>query len=101
MKMEPFSTHTLRHSFATWHLAAGLSFDDVAKALVHADTTMLHRVYGHMTGLELRDRFVGILGATTSPLFPRNGARRAHSAHPARGGDHREVPRKKRFRGGP
>lgn len=65
--MEPFSLHTLRHTFATWHLAAGLSWDDVARACGHADTTMLHRIYGHMKPEELRARLASLL----APPVPR------------------------------
>lgn len=99
LKLEPFSLHTLRHSFATWHLAAGLAFDDVARALGHADTTMLHRVYGHLSGAELRDRFrhlLGVEGTTTTPAatpdgktshhLPTTTARAARPARPAHGG---------------
>lgn len=61
LKIEPFSLHSLRHTFATWHLAAGLSWDDVARACGHADTTMLHRIYGHMKPEELRARLASLL----------------------------------------
>ncbi len=61
--VEPFSLHVLRHSFATWQLAAGASFDDVARALGHAGTTMLHRVYGHLTPAMLADRLRGAFAA--------------------------------------
>lgn len=37
LKVEPFSLHTLRHSFATWHLAAGLSWDDTERASARAE----------------------------------------------------------------
>ena len=82
--LEPFSLHSLRHTFAAWHLAAGLSFDDVARALGHTDTTMLHRVYGHLSGAELRARFAGILGGESSRYLPRYTAQRALSARTSR-----------------
>lgn len=99
----PFSFHALRHSFATWHLAAGCSWDDVAKVCGHKGTAMLHRVYGHLGPEELRARLAAALtptapkvtpatpeGATggltgaTSPDVPRYGAQTAHSARRAR-----------------
>ncbi len=70
LKVEPFSLHTLRHSFATWHLAAGLSWDDTARACGHADTKMLHRIYGHMTPEELRARLASLLPQPASEAAP-------------------------------
>ncbi len=36
----------LRHPFAAWHLKAGASRDDLARALGHTGTAMLHRIHG-------------------------------------------------------
>ncbi len=98
--VEPFSLHSLRHSFATWHLAAGASFDDVARAMGHAGTAMLHRVYGHLSAEELRARLAGAmdapLTATTSPDVPRYTAHGAHRAHSAHTGELHESRRKQR-----
>ena len=85
--VDSFSLHTLRHSFATWHLAAGASFDDVARIMGHAGTAMLHRVYGHLGAEELRARLAssldGVLTGATSPDVPRDGAQSSHPAHGA------------------
>ena len=56
-----FSLHSLRHTFATWHLAAGVSWDDTARALGHANTAMLHRTYGNLSASQLRSRLAGVL----------------------------------------
>ena len=92
--MPPFSLHSLRHTFATWHLAEGISWDDVARALGQSDTTMLHRTYGHLGGEELRDRLLRVLnpGEETSPYLPRYGARGAHLARPAHDPPNDETP---------
>ncbi len=94
LQIAPFSLHSLRHTFATWHLAAGISWDDTAHALGHADTTMLHRTYGHLGGVELRRRLLRTLreGAKTSPDVPRHGARGALPAHAARSPQNDESP---------
>ncbi len=92
--IEPFSLHSLRHTFATWHLAAGIPWDEVARAMGHADTTMLHRIYGHISGDELRNRLLRALNESkpTSPDVPRDGAQEAHSARPARDPRNDESP---------
>lgn len=94
LKIEPFSLHSLRHTFATWHLAEGISWDDVARALGHSDTTMLHRTYGHLGGEELRNRLVRTLShaSETSPYLPRDGAPGAHSARSAHASPNDESP---------
>ena len=79
-KIAPFSLHSLRHTFAAWHLAAGVSWDDLARALGHVGTTMLHRVYGHLTPDQLAARLLGV----TSPDVPRRGAQTAQRAHGTR-----------------
>lgn len=56
--VDPCSSHDLRRTFAHWHLAAGFSFDDVARALGHANTAMLHKVYGKLPPEAFRDRMV-------------------------------------------
>ena len=84
----PFSLHSLRHTFATWHLAAGLSWDDVARALGHADTTMLHRIYGHMTPEQLRERLASHL-APPVPHKAGQGMQRKQRVH---GSSKRESP---------
>lgn len=88
LKMEPFSLHTLRHSFATWHLAAGLSWDDVARACGHADTTMLHRIYGHMTPEQLRERLATFL----APPVPHEAGQGGQKKHRKHAGQKRESP---------
>jgi integrase len=98
--VEPFSLHSLRHSFATWHLAAGASFDDVARAMGHAGTAMLHRVYGHLGAEELRARLAGAIESTTpgeaSRYLPGDAAHGAHRAHSAHTGELHESRRKQR-----
>jgi hypothetical protein len=78
----PCSAHDLRRTFAHWHLAAGMPFDDVARAMGHASTTMLYRVYGHLSAEELRDRMAryapGVGGP--SPYSPRHAAEGAETA---------------------
>lgn len=49
----PCSPNDLRRTFAVWHRAAGISLDDIATAMGHVDTTMLHRVYGRVTPTQL------------------------------------------------
>ena len=86
LKIDPFSLHSLRHTFATWQLAAGMPFDDVARALGQSDTTMLHKVYGHLSAEELRDRMAryipatGASGDAPSPNGPRHAAEGADNA---------------------
>lgn len=94
LKIEAFSLHSLRHTFAAWHLAEGISWDDTARALGHADTTMLHRIYGHLSGEELRNRLLRTLnqGETTSPYLPRYGAQEALLARPAHASQNCESP---------
>ncbi len=86
--IEPFSLHSLRHTFATWHLAAGLSWDDVARACGHADTTMLHRIYGHMSPEELRAR----LASALAPPLPHEAGQRGQRKHRMHGASKRESP---------
>lgn len=88
LKIEPFSLHSLRHTFATWHLAAGCSYDDTARALGHADTAMLHRIYGHLDASELRAR----LASSLAPPVPQQSGQGAQSAHGARGDGASETP---------
>lgn len=64
LEIELFSLHSQRHTFATRHLAAGLSWDDVARACGHVDTTMLHKIYGHMTPAELRSRLASLVAVS-------------------------------------
>lgn len=94
---ESFSLHSLRHTFATWHLASGASWDDTARALGHADTTMLHRIYGHLTADELRARLQESTGLSapakpvaavvsaepkTSPYVPRYSGETVEAVEP-------------------
>jgi integrase len=44
----PVTFHTMRHSFASLAVMAGTPLLVVAKALGHADTRMVERVYGHL-----------------------------------------------------
>ena len=52
------SIHVLRHTWSSWHLAAGVSWDDVARGMGHASTAMLHKTYAHLTPAELRSRYL-------------------------------------------
>lgn len=88
LEIEPFSLHTLRHTFATWHLAAGLSWDDVARACGHADTTMLHRIYGHMKPEELRARLASIL----APPVPHKAGQAGQRKQRVHGSSKAESP---------
>ncbi|MDB4929975.1 MAG: integrase family protein [Myxococcaceae bacterium] len=94
LEIEAFSLHSLRHTFAAWHLAEGVSWDDVARALGHADTTMLHRLYGHLSGEALRARLFRALNPaeTSAPHLPRDGAPGARPARPARSPSNDESP---------
>jgi Phage integrase family len=69
--IEACSAHDLRRTFAHWHLEAGLSYDDVARALGHKDTAMLHRVYGKLPAPALRDRMAQALNS--AQLVPSKG----------------------------
>ena len=96
----PFSLHALRHSFATWHLASGASWDDVARVMGHAGTAMLHKVYGHLGAEELRSRLAGAIEAvspgTASRYLPGDAAHGAHSAHGAHTPEPARKPRNPR-----
>ncbi len=94
LKIDPFSLHSLRHTFATWHLAQGIPWDDVARSLGHAGTAMLHKTYGHIQGEELRDRLLRALkpSGETSPDVPREGAQGARSALPAHDPEMTKTP---------
>jgi len=46
--------YDLRHAYASWALQGGAPEADVAKALGHSTTTMVHRVYGHLRPEHLR-----------------------------------------------
>ena len=52
------SAHDLRRTFAHWHLIAGCSFEDVARAMGHASTAMLFSVYGKIHPAAQRKRMV-------------------------------------------
>lgn len=47
-QIEPITIHKLRHTHASILLTQGIDEHVVAKRLGHSDTTMLHRVYGHL-----------------------------------------------------
>lgn len=65
------SVHVLRHTWASWHLAAGVSWDDVARGLGHASTAMLHKTYAHLSPSELRSRYLpGDRVETVEPVQP-------------------------------
>lgn len=94
-----FSMHSLRHTFATWHLAAGCAWDDVARAMGHADTTMLHRTYGHLDPEELRRRLAGVAGnvagkaaGKSSPDVPRYGVEKVDRGDGVDGSPKRKRP---------
>ena len=75
----------MRVAFAAWHLAAGICWDDTARALGQSDTAMRHKVYGHLTADELRDRMAryapgGAGPGIPSPNSPRYGAEGAEMA---------------------
>ena len=55
-KVPHFSPHDLRRTWAHWHLEAGISYDDAARAMGHVNTVMLHKVYGKLPPTSLRDR---------------------------------------------
>lgn len=70
-KIEPVTLNDLRRTFAHWHLVAGCSFEDVARAMGHVDTTMLQRVYGRLRPEDLRSRMARGAGVETVPPVPR------------------------------
>ncbi len=71
-RIDPCSAHDLRRTFAHWHLAAGVSFEDVARAMGHASTAMLYRVYGKLAPADLRARMLAGLNMS-APYAPREG----------------------------
>jgi integrase len=83
--IDPCSAHDLRRTFAHWHLAAGLSFEDVARAMGHASTTMLYRVYGKLKPADLRARML----AGLAPYAPREGVDSSQASQKAEGPDPR------------
>jgi len=55
-KIEPaIGMHTLRHSYASALVQAGVSLAIVAEALGHADTRMVSRHYGHLAPSHIAD----------------------------------------------
>lgn len=91
--IEPFSLHSLRHSFGSWHLAAGISWDDTARAMGHADTTMLHRIYGHLTADQLRNR----LHAQLAPPLPQHSVRAGQTEQPVHASEMAKAPADRGF----
>jgi integrase len=88
IQIEPFSLHSLRHTFATWHLAAGCAWDDVARALGHADTSMLHKIYGHLKPEELRARLAALL----APPVPHKAVQGMQTGHRVHGSSKDKTP---------
>jgi len=66
LELAPCCANDLRRTCATWLLADGVSWDDVAKMLGHVDTRMLHKVYGRIGVDELRARLKMQLGLADS-----------------------------------
>lgn len=87
-EIDPCSAHDLRRTFAHWHLAAGFSFEDVARAMGHASTTMLYRVYGKLKPAELRARMLAGV-APSAPYAPREGVDPLQASQKVEGPDPR------------
>ena len=52
----------LRRTFASWHVAAGVSFATLAPVMGHTTTTMLQLVYGRISAAEIADKMRRELG---------------------------------------
>lgn len=88
----PVTLNDLRRTFAHWHLAAGCSFEDVARAMGHVDTTMLLRVYGRLRPTELRARMARGAGVETAPPVPHAGGNAGQAGHGWRDARNDESP---------
>lgn len=106
--IEPCSGHDLRRTFAHWHLTAGFSFDDVARALGHANTAMLHKVYGKLPPESFRDRMMQhaelqAIAAGGRPSaaqrVPNDVRAESQTAQESEGVRNDESPSRKGFRG--
>jgi len=93
-RIEPVSPHDLRRTFAHWHLAAGLSFEDVARAMGHSSTAMLFKVYGKITPAELRRRML----AGLAPPVPHKGEARSPESQELESPDRNETATNQGFR---
>jgi integrase len=54
-KIEPCGFHTLRHTYASHRVMAGMALIAVANVLGHADTRMVEKHYGHLSPSYLRE----------------------------------------------
>lgn len=94
--IEPCSAHDLRRTFAHWHLAAGVPFEDVARAMGHASTAMLYRVYGKLPPAALRERMLEGLAKSgapsTAPRVPRKSVDGAEESHKEEGPPPQDLP---------
>lgn len=57
-----YSPHSLRHTFATTALAAGVPVNVVSSILGHASTAVTLEVYGHVTGDMQRQAVAAVVG---------------------------------------
>lgn len=73
LELQPATANDLRRTCATWLLADGASFDDVAKVMGHVDTRMLHKVYGRIGAEELRSRLQAQLGLSSTAVAEQAG----------------------------
>lgn len=60
--IEHFSPNDLRRTFASWHVAAGVSFATLAPVMGHTTTTMLQLVYGRISAAEIAAKMRRELG---------------------------------------
>jgi integrase len=68
-KLEPCGFHTLRHSYASHRVMAGMPLIAVANVLGHSDTRMVEKHYGHLSPSYIREA----VRATALDLGPVDG----------------------------
>ena len=64
--------HTLRHTFGSWLVQAGIDLFIVAKLMGHKDTKMVQRHYGHLAISHLRvgeSAFMDVTAPVTAPTL--------------------------------
>lgn len=67
-RQKKFDLYELRHFGATWLLNMGVSVEDVAFQLGHADSKLVERLYGHPDESLIRDRLRMAANAATRPV---------------------------------
>ena len=67
---EEITAHCFRHTFITLALDRGEKPEDIAKMVGHNDTTMINKVYGHLTAAQENRLFAQRMVKQTAPQQP-------------------------------